>query len=155
MLRIFWVAGEIAAAARTIIVGGAKALAFVKDRAWLSLILDVTLKHMTGKTLTEHIIDGGDFLEAKLFALFGNKGPSIGDIKDVLLTAEAEDIMSRYSHTIDKERGMTEEQRLEEVLSAVIPSDTDLGQWAQSMGKKFGMSALNVLRRRVALLNYS
>lgn len=154
MEKLKYVAKEIATIIAAVGSKGLAGLSFLEKRTWVGLILDITLKHISGKSSSEWVIAGGEKLEAMLFAAFGHEGPKVSTIQ-AFLTGEASaiDIINRYTNEIEEELGERDGVTIVDALTAPIPKDIPVWEWGLEVANRLGMTVEAVMNRRIALLN--
>lgn len=148
MDKLKYVAKEIASIIGAVGSKGLSGLSFLEKRTWVGLLLDITLKHISGKSSSEWVIAGGEKLEAMIFSAFGHDGPKISTIH-AFLTGEASamDIINRYAGEIEAELGERDGVSIVDTLTAPIPKDIPVWEWGLDIANRLGMTVEAVMNR--------
>lgn len=152
MHRFIHAAGALLGTLRTIAKSGLGSVAYFAERPWLALLVDLSLKHLTGKDSSEWIMSGWDMLQAQLTGLLGEEdADKARQLVNRLMKSPAfEDVIGRYAADIDFEVGVSREDEYKKELTSPIPRDLPIWEWAASISKRFGKPLRSVIRERAA-----
>jgi hypothetical protein len=145
---------QLASAVDILMSGDAGRLeGWVRDNFWIADLVTHAMAWVSGKKQkTPTSADEWRKRASKLKELFQASGLSARDIAQLVLnTGEGQAILSANRSRLDEESGAAADAR-DSLLREIIPSDTSIPDWLDTMAKKLGWTIEQVYDRRATLL---